>query len=83
MTFLYRSLQSLVCRTREVLVRLGLAEFDPCVNLIFPAVLSINGLHVSIQIGEVSLRKKKNPAFTKSFSICSLVSLTSLPKKGR
>ena len=38
---------------------LGLAEFDSCVNLIFPAVLFVNGLQVSIQIEKVSLRKRK------------------------
>ena len=54
-----------VCRvwSVELLERslrdLGLAAFDPCVNLIFSAVLFINGLHVLIQIEKVSWRKTK------------------------
>ena len=42
---------------------LGLAALDPSVNWIFPAVLFINGLHVSIQIGKVSLQKGKSGLF--------------------
>ena len=45
---------------------LGLAVFDPCVNMIFPAVLfNSNELHthVSIQIGKMSLRKRKTDLY--------------------
>ena len=59
---------------------LGLAEFNPCVNFIGSLFY---GLHVSIQIGKVSLPKRKKPAFTKTFNVCRLVSLIILPKKGR
>lgn len=40
-----------------------LAAFVPCENLIFTAVLFINGLHlhVSIQIGKVSAKEKDRP----------------------
>ena len=60
---------------------LGLAAFDPCVNLIFPAVLFINGLYVRFN-SEKCLCERENPAFTKSFCVYRLASLITLPRKG-
>ena len=44
----------------------GLAGFDPCVNLIFPAALFTSNelhMHVSIQIGKMSMRKGKTDLY--------------------
>ena len=40
---------------------LGLAEFDPCVNFIFPAVLFINGLRFDTNPKSVFAKEKNWP----------------------
>ena len=53
------------------------AKFDLSSRLVYH-----ERLHVSIQMGKVSLRiEKEKPSFTKSFCVCKLVSLIILPKK--
>ena len=58
---------------------LGLAEFDSCVNLIFPTVLLTVACFDSNP--KVSFEREKNRPLRSLFCVCRLVSLITLPKR--